>query len=169
MDDLRTRDREVEFKDFYMREAPRLRRLGIMLTGDVERGSDLAHDALLKTYVSWARIRNEDPSPYAKQTLVNLCRSSYRRKMLELRKTPSPASHVSDPGSRIDEALRVATALSVLSPIRRAVVLLRFYEDMTEAEIARTLDRPINTIKSDLRRAMDRLRAVLDDDIRESR
>ena len=89
--------------------------------------------------------------------------------MLELRKAPTPPRDVADLGGRVDEALRVATALSVLSPIRRAVVLLRFYEDMPEAEIARLLDRPLNTIKSDLRRALERLRPVLDDNIRESR
>jgi RNA polymerase sigma-70 factor (sigma-E family) len=166
---MRTRDRDSEFKDFYMREAPRLRRLGIMLTGNVEGGSDLAQDALVKTYVAWTRIRNDDPAPYAKQTLVNLCRSAHRRRMLELRKAPTPPRDVADVGGRVDEALRVATALSVLSPIRRAVVLLRFYEDMPEAEIARLLDRPLNTIKSDLRRALERLRPVLDDNIRESR
>ena len=152
-----------------MNEAARLRRLAIMLTGDVERGSDLAHDAMLKTYLAWGRIRNDDPAPYARQALVNLIRSSYRRRMLELRKMPQPPRDVADQGQRIDEALRVATALSVLSPIRRAVVLLRFYEDMTEAEIARTLDRPLNTIKSDLRRALERLRPMLADNVRESR
>ncbi|HEV3473490.1 MAG TPA: sigma-70 family RNA polymerase sigma factor [Actinomycetota bacterium] len=166
---MRTRDRDAEFKDFYISEAARLRRLAIMLTGDTERGADLAQDALLKTYLAWPRIRNDDPAPYAKRILVNLCRSSYRRRMLELRKMPHPPHDVADQGQRVDEALRVATALSVLTPIRRAVVLLRFYEDMTEAQIARTLDRPLNTIKSDLRRAMERLRPMLDDNVRESR
>lgn len=166
---MRTRDRDAEFRDFYVTEAPRLRRLGIMLTGEVERGADLAQDAMVKTYIAWHRIRSDDPAPYAKRTLVNLCRSSYRRRMLEIRKMPHPLRDVTDQGQRVDEALRVATALSVLTPIRRAVVLLRFYEDMSEAEIARTLDRPLNTIKSDLRRALERLRPVLDDNVRESR
>jgi len=146
-----------------------MKRFGIMLAGDAERGADLAQDALVKTYVAWPRIRNDDPGPYARRILVNLCRSAHRRRMLEMRKTPVPPRDVVDQGSKIDEALRVATALSVLSPVRRAVVLLRFYEDMTEAEIAQTLDRPINTIKSDLRRALEKLRPMLDDNIRESR
>lgn len=169
MFEMRTRERDAEFKDFYVGEAARLRRLGIMLTGDAERGADLAQEALLKTYLAWRRIRNEDPAPYAKQTLVNLVRSSHRRRMLELRRMPHPPVDVADQGQRTDEALRVAAALSVLNPIRRAVVLLRFYEDMTEAEIARTLDRPLNTIKSDLRRALERLRPLLEDDVRERR
>ena len=163
------RDRDSEFKDFYMYEAPRLRRLAIMLTGDHERGSDLAQDALLKMYAGWSRIRNEDPSPYARRVLVNLCRSVHRRRMLELRKAPAPPLDVIDREDRIEEALRVAAALSVLSPIQRAVVLLRFYEDMTEQHISNALDRPLNTVKSDLRRALEKLRPVLDDNVKESR
>jgi RNA polymerase sigma-70 factor (sigma-E family) len=166
---MRIRDRDSEFKDFFMEEAPRLRRLAIMLTGDPERASDLTQDALIKMYVSWGRIRNEDPSPYARQVLVNLCRSAYRRKMLELRKAPTPPRDIVDSESGVEEALRVAAALSSLSPIQRAVVLLRFYEDMTEARIGQVLDRPLNTVKSDLRRALENLRPMLDENARESR
>ena len=160
---MRTPERDAEFRDFYMHEAPRLRRLAVMLTGDLDSASDLAQDALVKTYVAWSRIRAEDPAPYAKRTLVNLCRNAHRRKMVELRKAPAPPRDVVDRGDRIEEAMRVAAALSILSPIHRAVVLLRFYEDMKESEIALTLDRPLNTVKSDLRRALERLRPMLDE------
>ena len=168
-DEMRLRDRDSEFKDFYRHEAPRLRRLALMLTGDPERASDLTQDTLMKMYTGWNRIRNDDPSPYARRVLVNLCRSAYRRRMLELRKTPTPPTDVVDKEGRVEEALRVAAALSVLSTIQRAVVLLRFYEDMTQPEIAQVLDRPLNTVKSDLRRALEKLRPMLDDNIRESR
>jgi RNA polymerase sigma-70 factor (sigma-E family) len=166
---MRIRDRDSEFKDFYRHEAPRLRRLAVMLTGDSERASDLAQDTLIKMYTGWNRIRNDDPAPYARRVLVNLCRSAYRRRMLELRKAPAPPTDVVDKEGRVEEALRVAAALSVLSTIQRAVVLLRFYEDMTQPEIAQVLDRPLNTVKSDLRRALEKLRPMLDDDVRETR
>jgi RNA polymerase sigma-70 factor (sigma-E family) len=166
---MRTRERDSEFKDFYIREAPRLRRLALMLTADTQRADDLTQDALLKMYVSWARIRNDDPGPYARRILVNLCRNAHRRRMLELRKTPTPIPDVVDRDGRVEESLRVATALSTLTPIRRAVVVLRFYEDMPEAQIARVLDRPLNTIKSDLRRALERLRPLLDENEKEHR
>jgi RNA polymerase sigma-70 factor (sigma-E family) len=166
---MRTRDRDAEFRDFYLAEAPRLNRLAIMMTGDPERAADLAQDALIKVYTKWPRIRNEDPGPYARTILVNLVRSAYRRKMLEKRKAPVGASYIPDQSSHIDDSLRVATALSSLSPIKRAVVLLRFYEDMSEQQIASALDRPINTIKSDLRRALEALRPIFGDDVRETR
>lgn len=164
---MRTRDRDAEFREFYLFAAPRLRRLALMLTGDVDAAPDLAQEALLKTYVAWARIRRDDPAPYATRTLVNLCRNAHRRRMVELRKSPAPPADVLDGGDGIEDALRVAAALSALTPVRRAVILLRFYEDMTEADIARTLDRPLNTVKSDLRRALDKLRPLLED-VRES-
>lgn len=166
---MRTKDRDAEFKDFYLAEAPRLLRLAIMLTGDPERAADLSQDALIKVYTKWHRIRNEDPSPYARTILVNLCRSAYRRRMLEFRKTPIHAGHIPDQSNHVDDSLRVATALSALSPIRRAVILLRFYEDMPEQQIASVLDRPLNTIKSDLRRALETLRPMFGDDVRETR
>ena len=165
---MRTRDRDAEFKEFYMYEAPRLRRLALMLTGNTDAAADLAQDALVKTYGAWSRIRRDDPAPYAKRTLVNLCRNAHRRRMVELRRAPVAAvPDVVDRGDNVEEAMRVAAALSVLSPIRRAVVLLRFYEDMKESEIASTLDRPLNTVKSDLRRALEKLRPMLED-VRES-
>jgi RNA polymerase sigma-70 factor (sigma-E family) len=166
---MRTRDRDAEFKDFYLAEAPRLLRLAIMLTGDPEKAADLSQEALIKVYTKWHRIRNESPGPYARTILVNLCRSAYRRKMLEIRKAPAHSGYIPDQSTHVDDALRVATALSALSPIRRAVVLLRFYEDMPEQQIASVLDRPINTIKSDLRRALETLRPMFGDDIRETR
>ena len=166
---MRISERDSDFKAFYMAEAPRLRRLAVMMLGDREQAAELAQDALLRTYRSWGRIRREDPAPYATQTLVNLCRNARRRRLLEMRKAPPSPSDVVDNRRDVEEALRVATALSVLSPVRRAVVLLRFYDDMTEQEIARVLDRPLNTIKSDLRRALDKLRPVLEEDVKEKR
>jgi RNA polymerase sigma factor (sigma-70 family) len=64
-------------------------------------------------------------------------------------------------GERVDEWLVLSRALQGLSPVRRAVVVLRFYEDRTEQQIADLLDRPLNTVKSDLRRALSQLRDAL--------
>jgi RNA polymerase sigma-70 factor (sigma-E family) len=165
---MRTRERDAEFREFYVHEAPRLRRLALMLTGNADAAAELAQDALVRTYVAWSRIRRDDPGPYARRTLVNLCRNAHRRRLVERRKSVAAPADVVDRAADVDEAMRVAAALSVLSPIRRAVVLLRFYEDMKESEIARTLDRPLNTVKSDLRRALEKLRPMLED-VRETR
>lgn len=166
---MRTHERDAEFREFYSAHVARLRRLALMMVGDRSRADDLAHDALLRCYVSWHRIRGDDPAPYVTRTLVNLCRNAHRRRAVEIRKAPPPPPDVVDRSDRVDEALRVAAALSVLSPVRRAVVLLRFYDDMSESDIAMVLDRPLNTVKSDLRRALERLRPVLEENTKEPR
>ena len=153
------RDRDTGFRTFYFAEVPRLRRIAVLMTGDPERASELVHDALLRAYRRWPRI--DDPGPYVRRALVNLCRNEYRRRALERTKREAPTSSVPGVDAQVTETLRVAAALKVLSPIRRATIVLRFYEDMTETEIANVLDRPLNTVKSDLRRALDRLRPVL--------
>ena len=158
---MRTADRDREFRSFYIGEAPRLERLALMLTGDPERSADLAQDALLKAYRSWGRIRDDDPGPYVRKILVNLVRNQHRRSLLERRKREAPILVAGSHDRQVDEALTIAAALSVLSPVKRAAILLRFYEDMPEADIAQTLDRPLNTVKSDIRRALEKLRPLL--------
>jgi RNA polymerase sigma-70 factor (sigma-E family) len=160
---MRTKERDEQFRSFYAAEADSIHRLALFMTGDYDRSADLAQEALLRAYRAWARIREEDPGPYVRKTLVNLVRNDYRKRMTEWRHREEPPPPFEDPGPRVDEALRVAEVLKALSPIRRAVVVLRFYEDLPEAEIARILDRPIGTIKSDLHRALKRLRPMLHD------
>ena len=156
---MRINERDAEFKSFYYAQVAGLRRLALFVSASHPDAEDLTQEALLKAYTAWPRIRNADPGPYVRRTLVNLCRNHHRRKALERRKAPAPEVPTLQPD--VAEVMRVAQALSVLSPIKRAVVVMRFYEDMSEADIAWILDRPLNTVKSDLRRALVRLRAEL--------
>ena len=158
---MRRGDRDEEFRAFYFAESPRLKSIALLMTGDRAKAEDLAQEALLRAYRAWPRIRGEDPGPYVRTALVNLCRNDYRRRLLE-RKHPTEAvgDQPSD-AAKVDEALRLADALRALPPIRKAVIILRYYEDLPEAEIARILDRPVNTIKSDIRRALQTLGPLL--------
>ncbi|MGH2821378.1 MAG: SigE family RNA polymerase sigma factor, partial [Actinomycetota bacterium] len=153
--------RDAEFRDFYFDQAGALKRLALLMSGTPAEADDLTHEALLRAYRAWPRIRNDDPGPYVRRALVNLCRNAYRRRVLEMRNHPAPPPDARSAESDVVEAMRIAQALAVLPPIRRAVVVLRFYEGMTEAEIAGVLDRPLNTVKSDMRRALERLRTEL--------
>jgi RNA polymerase sigma-70 factor (sigma-E family) len=164
---MRLRDRDAEFEPFYAAEAGRLRSLALLLTGDRDHAADLTQEALLRTYESWPRIRT-DPGAYTRRALVNLYRNWIRRRILERRHRNAALAldERSWPNSP-EDALRVADVLRVLSPIRRATVLLRFYEDMSEAQIADVLGRPIGTVKSDIHRALKTLRPLLEDDIKE--
>lgn len=162
---MRTADRDREFRSFFLAEAPRLKQLALLMTGDAEGSSDLAQEALLKAYRAWGRIRDDDPGPYVRKILVNLVRNQYRRRALERRRPQEPVAAQASHDDRVERSLEVAQALNVLSPIRRAAVLLRYFEDMPEAEIARTLDRPLNTVKSDLRRSLEKLRPLLQEGV----
>jgi RNA polymerase sigma-70 factor (sigma-E family) len=161
-----THDREQRFRAFFTDESERLRRFALFLTGDREEARDLAQEAMARVYRSWARIVDQDPGPYARRTLVNLVRSAHRRNALRIRErqTIADAVHVGH-AQQVDEWMRLAQALKTLSPIRRAVVVMRFYEDLPEARIAEILDRPLGTVKSDLHRALAKLRPLLEDEI----
>ena len=160
-----TRDRDQLFRDFYVAESERLRRFALFLTGNREDARDFTQEAMARVYRSWPRIVDKDPGPYARRTLVNLVRSAHRRNALRIRErqTIVDATHVGQT-HRVDEWMRMAEALKTLSPIRRAVVVMRFYEDLPEAEIAEILDRPLGTIKSDLHRALAKLRPLLEEE-----
>lgn len=158
----RTRDRDAEFRAFFAAEADRLRRFALFLTGDDDIAKDLAQEAMVRVYRSWSSIQNQDPGPYARRTVVNLVRSQHRRSLLR-RRYEKPRREGGDPIARIEEWDRLAQALKTLPSIRRAVVVLKYYEDMKEADIARVLDRPLGSVKSDLHRALAKLRPLLED------
>ncbi|MBK5228972.1 MAG: SigE family RNA polymerase sigma factor [Actinobacteria bacterium] len=161
---MRTRDRDAEFHDFYVAEVPRLRSIALMLTADPSAADDLVQEALLRCYRKWHRIRDEDPGPYVRRTLTNLYRNDIRKNIVRRKHPPDAQKPEPSHAGSVEDALRVGRALQDLSPIRRAVVILRYYEDLPERAIAEILDRPLGTVKSDLHRALATLKPLLEDD-----
>jgi RNA polymerase sigma-70 factor (sigma-E family) len=160
--------RDEAFRAFFMAEGNRLERFATLLTGDPTQGADVAQEALVRVYTHWGRIRTGTPGAYARQIVVNLVRSAHRaKKRRGLKPVPSwaggPGRSVDAPGDRIAERMNVTQALNELSPVRRATVVLRFYDDMSEHQIAEVLDRPLGTVKSDIHRALRQLRPLLED------
>lgn len=143
------------FEDFYERALPGAIRLGHLLTGSVSMGQDVAQDAMIAVHKRWQEIN--DPQAYLRATVVNLCRSALRRSIrerLHLHARPEAVTNIPE----LDETWR---ELRRLPPTQRAVIVLRFYEDMSLAEIAEQLDRPVGSVKSTLHRALSRLKGVL--------
>jgi RNA polymerase sigma-70 factor (sigma-E family) len=153
---------ELEFREFFAAEYGRLRGLGYLLTGDWAEAEELAQDALVRTYRAWSRVRrHERPGAYARKVLVNRHRSLLRRAKVEAR-------HLA--GRRLDEVVQPALgedALVLWSAVRglparqRTVLVLRYHEDLPEAEVARLLGLPLGTVKSLAHRGLARLRAQL--------
>ena len=123
--------------------------------------------ALVKAYRTWPRVRDADsPEAYLRRMVVNQLLSWRRRKSWSTTSTtgsaiePSRASHENE----VVEHQLVWSAVGDLPPRQRAVIVLRYYEGMTEADIAETLRIRPGTVKSQASAAMARLRAVLGDE-----
>ena len=161
---MRGREKDADFQAFYESEGRRVRELALFLVGDRQLAADLAQEAFLRAYRSWNRIRKSDPGPYVRRALVNLCKNSYRRRAVEKKHwTSAPTERLETPAPNVEEKARVVEALRELTPMRRAAVLLRYYEDLTDEQIATLLDRPLGTVKSDIRRSLQQLRPLLDE------
>ncbi|MFN2587800.1 MAG: SigE family RNA polymerase sigma factor [Actinomycetota bacterium] len=153
--------RDRQFEAFFGAESEGLRRFAAFLTGDADRATDLAQEALVRTYRQWRRI-DSDPAAYARRIVVNLVRAEHRKSLVRRRYTPQGDWRTAPDTDRVDDWLRMTSALRTLSPIRRAAIVLRYYDDMSEADIAHVLNRPLGTVKSDIHRGLARLRQELD-------
>jgi RNA polymerase sigma-70 factor (sigma-E family) len=152
-----------DFAAFMGAALPGLLRFGYVLTGDAHRGEELAQTALVTTYRRWRHLRHEEPHAYVRRAMVNAHTSLWRR---HRRETPLPEQFdlPSQHGGPVgyDDVDQVLRALRVLPPRQRAVMVLRYYEDLSEAEIAQTLGCSPGTVKSQASRAMKALRRELD-------
>jgi RNA polymerase sigma-70 factor (sigma-E family) len=151
-------DRDEEFKAFFEAEFRSLRRLGYLLTGDWVEAEDLAQEAMVRTYRAWPRIRErERPGAYARSVLVNRRRSMLRRSMVAQKHAEMLRSEEYRPNFG-DEGIVLWDAIASLPRRQRAALVLRFYEDLPEAEIAQILDAPVGTVKSLIHRGVANLR-----------
>lgn len=150
--------KDQEFREFFQAEFRPLRRLGYLLTGDWTEAEDLAQEAMVRTYRAWGRIKErERPGAYARSVLVNRRRSLLRRsavaaKHAETLRAPEYQPDLGEEGMVLWEAIRS------LPQRQRAAIVLRFYEDMAEADVAAALDMPVGTVKSLVHRGITRLR-----------
>ncbi len=149
-------DRDA-FDAFVRARLPHLLRLGRALTGSEQAGADLVQDALERTLMRWSRIESDDPEGYVRRVMVTRNISAWRRVRRERLTADVPETSY-DVVQR-DPALWAA--LAQLPPRQRAVIALRYYEDLTEAQTAQLLGIAAGTVKSQASKAMARLRELL--------
>ncbi|WP_018654374.1 SigE family RNA polymerase sigma factor [Actinomadura flavalba] len=161
--------RHEEFDAYVAERGPALLRAARQLTGDRAEAEDLLQAALTKTYLAWDRIEDRATiDGYVRRAMANTQISWWRRRKLEVYPTdrlpdrPAADDHVRR--SELHDAL--GRALRRLPERQRQAVMLRYYEDMPEAEVAEVLGVSVGTVKSTVSRAVARLRddAVLSDD-----
>jgi RNA polymerase sigma-70 factor (ECF subfamily) len=154
---------EDEFHEFVTARSAALLRTAYLLAGDWATAEDLLQTALTKTYLAWKRLGHiEAVEPYARRVLVNTATSWWRRRWHGERPTEVLPERAAP--DRLDEQLdRDALWKHVKSlPVRqRAVLVLRFYEDMSEAQTAALLNISPGTVKSQTFRALGTLRQRL--------
>ncbi|GAA3668244.1 SigE family RNA polymerase sigma factor [Nonomuraea antimicrobica] len=137
-----------------------LLRTAYLLTRDWAVAEDLVQTALMKAWLAWSRLGNEREA-YVRKIIVNVHVSWWRRRWRQVEVTtgsPPDRTQAADDMGRADERELVWQALGRLPARQRAVVVLRFFEDMTEAQTAETLGCSVGTVKSQTSKALAKLR-----------
>lgn len=154
------------FTAFVAARSTALLRTAYLLTGDRGHAEDLVQTALLTTFRHWSRVRRQDrPEAYVRKVMLNSQRMVWRRPVREqvVADVPEPVDgeHV-DAGPGQDA---MWAALAELPPRMRAVLVLRYWEDLSERETAELLGCSVGTVKSQASRGLARLRASLTSDL----
>jgi RNA polymerase sigma-70 factor (sigma-E family) len=151
---------DAAFRDYVLARGTALLRIAVMLTGNRADAEDLVQAALVNTYLAWHKINDRAAlDAYVRRAMINTHISWWRRRKLEEFPTDElPDQAVADPARDSDLAEVVRHALDRLPQRMRAAVMLRYFEDMTEPEIAALLGVSLGTVKSTVSRAVARLR-----------
>ncbi len=151
---------DEEFREFMRGRWPAIVRLAYGLTGDLGHAEDIAQAAFARAYGAWGRvIRAGDPDAYLRRIVVNENRRRFRKqRVAEDLPGVLPDCSVPDAAAELDERAALLAALRQLPPRQRAVVVLRFWMDMSEADTAAALGCSVGTVKSQASRALVTLR-----------
>jgi RNA polymerase sigma-70 factor (sigma-E family) len=151
------------FEEWARARSATLARSAYLLTADHHHAEDLLQETLVRVAQHWPRISSRgEPDAWARTTMHRLAIDRWRRR----RARPTEVAPVAEgPGQAHDPAdrLALAEALARLTPRQRAVVSLRFYEDLTEARTAELLGCSVSTVKSQTRHALQRIRDLAPD------
>ncbi|HEX2315586.1 MAG TPA: SigE family RNA polymerase sigma factor [Thermomonospora sp.] len=154
-------DDGVTYEEFVTTRAQSLLRYGYVLTGDPHDAADLLQEGLVRLRAAWPRVvRKHDPEGYTRTIMARQHISWWRRRRRESLVGDVPERGYRDDGlERAERDPRLWEALSALPRRQRAVLVLRYYEDLSDEDIAATLGISRGTVRSQAARALDKLRA----------
>lgn len=132
-------------------------RLGVLLSGSKETAEDLAHEAFLRAAKQLPELPEAAIWPYLRRVVVNLWNSRLRRWVVERRLTPAPL-RLPDRQDEVEDRDELWRAIRRLPDRQRTCIVLRYYEDLMEREVATILGCSVGTVKSHTSRALERLR-----------
>lgn len=152
---------EREFRQYVLDRRDKLLREAYLLVGDVHLAEDLVQSTLAKVYVSWRRVTAcEVPDAYVRRILINADRSARRRRRVgELLTGSVPEVFAVAQGPEAGDRLDVILALQTLPKRQRTAVVLRYWADLPEAEVAEVMGCSIGTVRSQAFRGLEKLRA----------
>lgn len=157
-------DRDATFAEVFATHRTAVFRLAVLLTGDRHVADEVTAEVFARTLLRWRRDAVREPLAYLRRAAVNEVRSRHRRREREvsaLGRSAVPEAHVDV--DRLALAEPLVAALGRLPLRQRAVVVLRFHDDLSEAEVARTLGMAVGTVKSHASRGLDQLRSLLEE------
>jgi RNA polymerase sigma-70 factor (sigma-E family) len=151
-----------DFAEFVATRSKRLMRLAYVLTGDQHSAEDLLQNTLIKTAAHWTRIHSA-PEAYVRRAMyheqVSWLRRRARRRETAMAQVPEPAAGADAVG--VEARLMLREALRALPPRRRAVLVLRYLEDLPESQVAEILGCSVGTVRSQNHKAVTQLRLAL--------
>ena len=161
-----------EFDQFVADVADRLVRAAYLITWDLADAEDLVQECLFKVARRWPRVRRMDhPRAYARTVLVHLAlddgKHRTRRRAELAAADATPLEHHEDDAAvrvlgRVEASADLMQALAALAPRQRVALVLRYFEDLSEADVAEAMGCSVGTVKSTTSRALERLRSVVD-------
>ena len=161
------RDRAA-FAEFAAGRGRALHRAAYLMVGDEQLAQDLVQEALTKTYVAWPRLRDpNNAEAYCRKAITTTAITWFRRKGWDNERPtealPERPGHTQT--DAVDDRSMVWAALQQLPPRQRAALVLRFYEDLTEAQTAAAMGCAVGTVKSQVAAGLKKLRDRLGDQI----
>ncbi|MDQ1486465.1 MAG: hypothetical protein QOJ62_2158 [Actinomycetota bacterium] len=149
-----------EFASFMAASSARMLRTAWLLTSDREHAQDLTQLAFAKTFAAWRRVRENDAENFTRRVLVNSYIDWWRRSPWRERPTADLPERVAfgDQTRDVDERAALGAALAALTRRERTIVVLRYYLDLSEAEVAAHVGVSAGTIKSTSSKALAKLR-----------
>lgn len=157
-------DRYEGLEEFLDARGSALLRTAHLLTGDRQQGEDLLQEALVRVAPRWRRLRaKEAAEAYVRRTMYSLAVDGWRARAQRPRPTSDAPPDLAAPGDgEVEIAVRLTLeqALQRLTPRQRQVLVLRFYDDLTEVQTADVMRCSVGTVKSQTRHALQRLREL---------
>lgn len=163
---------EQSFDAFVRTNADGLLRTAFLLSWNRKEAEDLVQECLFKVARQWSRIGSmREPVAYARRVLINLAIDDASRRARRNSELHQPTAEIGADWpefGRLESRLELVAALRALPPRQRAVIVLRYFLDLSEADTAKALDCSVGTVKSASSKALAHLRARLDNDLRPS-